>query len=157
MDNLLKRLIFASIALIIIYAASSFIINHRKEKKIKNNEEVNSSIEKKIYQNQNEFKNLIKSLNQSYKSTDIIKLLHANHLIEKKKYNESIEVLDNVLNSKSLIIKELIFMLKARALAGKGLCDDGLRFYNQISYHQSIKDISAEEIRNCLSTSGGSK
>ena len=157
MDNLLKRLILASVVLITIYAASSFIINYRKDKEIKNNEAVSSSIEKRIYKNQNEFKNLVKSLNQSYKSTDTIKLLHANHLIEKKKYKESIEILDNLSSSKSLIIKELMFMLKARAFVGKGLCDDGFRSYNQISYHQSIKEISAEEIKNCLSSSGGSK
>ena len=157
MDNIIKRLIIFSLLIITVYGLSSYIINNQKTKEISNNKIVNSSIERKIYESKEDFNDLLKQLNKSYKSTSTIKLLRANKLIENKMYNESLEVLSDILNTDSIIIKELAYSLETRALVGKGLCDNSIRSFNKIQYHQSIKDISNEEIKNCVNKTGGSK
>ena len=157
MDKLIKQIIFSCIFIIIIYSASIYIINYKKNERLENDRVVNYNIQRGTYKNNDDFKKLLKSLNEVHESTITFKLLHANHLIEQKKYDQSIKVLEEIKSIDSITLEELRYTLMTRALSEKGLCDNAYEFFNKISSYKSIKEISKLEIQNCKNHKGVNK
>ena len=92
---------------------------------------------------------IIQSIDESYNSTNTIKLLYVNKLIEEGSYDKSIEVLNNISGSQSTATKELVYSLKAKAFAHKGLCEKSKEYSKKITSHDSIKEISKDDVLVC--------
>ncbi len=117
MESLAKKIILFSIIGVISYAAIIFVSNKKEVKERSNNSLVNQSINNMDYKNSARIKTLMKSIDETYNSTNTIKLLHANELLEEGSFDKSIEILDTISNTKSIVINELTYSLKAKAFA----------------------------------------
>ena len=155
MENMLKKIIIISLGGLLLYISIVFIINNKEAKQLQNNNIVNSAINNKVFKDKVKIVKLIESIDPSYSSSNSIKLLHANNLIEEGKYDESLLVLDSIKQVGSTISTELTYSLKARALASKGSCNESQKFFNNISKYNSIKQISSAEIKGCMNQKGG--
>ena len=101
------------------------------------------------YKNSARIKTLMKSIDETYNSTNTIKLLHANELLEEGSFDKSIEILDTISNTKSIVTNELTYSLKAKAFASKGLCSVSESYSKKITQYISIKEISNINVLNC--------
>ena len=101
------------------------------------------------YKNTAKIKTLMKSIDETYNSTNTIKLLYANELLEEGSFDKSIEILDTISNTKSIVTNELVYSLKAKAFASKGLCSVSESYSKKITQHISIKEISNIHVSNC--------
>lgn len=149
MENLIKKIILFSIIGIAIYSAILFILNNNKTKEMNNNNLVNQSINNKDFEDPERIEKIIQSIDESYNSTNTIKLLYVSKLIEDGSYDKSIEVLNNISGSQSTATKELVYSLKAKAFAHKGLCEKSKEYSKKITSHDSIKEISKDDVLVC--------
>ena len=99
MESLAKKIILFSIIGVISYAAIIFVSNKREVKERSNNSLVNQSINNMDYKNTARIKTLMKSIDGTYNSTNTIKLLHANELLQEGSFDKSIEILDTISNT----------------------------------------------------------
>ena len=149
MESLAKKIILFSIIGVLTYAAIIFVSNKKEVKERSNNSLVNQSINNMDYKNSARIKTLMKSIDETYNSTNTIKLLHANELLEEGSFDKSIEILDTISNTKSIVINELTYSLKAKAFASKGLCSVSESYSKKITQYISIKEISNIHVLNC--------
>ena len=114
MESLAKKIILFSIIGVLTYAAIIFVSNKKEVKERSNNSLVNQSINNMDYKNSARIKTLMKSIDETYNSTHTIKLLHANELLEEGSFDKSIEILDTISSTKSIVTNELTYSLKAK-------------------------------------------
>jgi len=157
MENILKKIIMFSLGGLLFYMSIVFVINKKEARELQNNDIVNAAINNKVYKDETKIVKLIQSIDSSHTSTNSIKLLYANNLFEEGKHDESLLVLNSIEEMESTVSTELLYSLKARTLASRGLCNESRKYFKNISKHNSIKQISSAEIIGCVNQEGGLK
>ena len=155
-ETFIKRLIIGGAVFVFICGLISLYLNDVESKKKKNNIIVNSFIEKEAYKDKDKIVSLLAGSDKvkKYHSSYLLPILSANYLFELGDADNSLAMLENVTNSESDLLNDLIFSLKSKIYAEKGMCNQSLEAFRKINFYNSITTNTKSYLRRCLKEEG---
>ena len=155
-ETFIKRLIIGGAVFVFICGLISLYLNDVESKKKKNNIIVNSFIEKEASKDKDKIVSLLAGSDKvkKYHSSYLLPILSANYLFELGDADNSLAMLENVTNSESDLLNDLIFSLKSKIYAEKGMCNKSLESFRKINFYNSITTNTKSYLRRCLKEEG---
>ncbi|MBT89750.1 MAG: hypothetical protein CMN79_04585 [Spirochaetales bacterium] len=155
-ETFIKRLVIGGAVFVFICGLISLYLNDIESKRKKNNIVVNSFIEEEVYKDKEKTISLLTGSDKvkKYNSSYLLPVLSANYLFQLEELDGSLIMLENVSEPESDLLNDLIFSLKSKVYAKKGMCNQSLQSFRKISFYNSITTNTKSYLRRCLKEEG---